>query len=39
MIKNNFDLVHDISFVPTLQMYVAILFGLLQERVKRLLIV
>jgi len=37
MVKNNFDTVHDISVVPTLQIYVATLFGLLQERVKRLL--
>jgi len=39
MVKNNFDIVHDISVVPTLQNYVATFFGLLQERVKQLLIV
>jgi len=39
MAKNNFDIMHDISLVPTLQIYVAILFSLLQERVKRLLMV
>ena len=39
MVRNNFDIVHDISVVPTLQIYVASFFGLLQERVKGLLIV
>jgi len=39
MVKNSFYIVHDISVVPTLQIYkyVATFFGLLQERVKRLL--
>jgi hypothetical protein len=39
MAKNNFDIVHNISVVLTLQIYVATFFGLLQEKVKRLLTV